>query len=553
MLFFHKLTSLGRSVAASEAPSCSSVAEHPVYARPGRQPISLRRTASVGLVPLVLLSTFLIARPCAAAQSTVSSLFCGTSTFTGAGTDNCTVTLAYARYRHGRTVSLSSSDPAVQVPASVYIPRRSSSASFTATVSAVSTTQAATISASEGGVTRTTTLQLDAAAPAWTIAASSLAFGGDNLNMPVSKSVLIQSTGTTPLTIRSGTVTGTGFSISGLSFPATLSPGQSATLTIKFDPTAAGADSGTVTLVSNAASGGTATIGLSGTGVAATTLHAVSCTSGSVTGATTDACSVTLTGAAPSSGLAVTLTSSNSAVKVPASVTVAAGATTAAFTATATAVTTTQTATITASAGGVSTTFALQLTAGSGPAWKVASSSIAFGNVSLNTTATQSVLISSTGSSALTISSGTISGTGFKDSGLTFPVTLNPGQSATLNIAFDPTTATTYSGTVKLMSNATTGGTVTLALTGTGQAASYSVDLTWDAPAPNGDAVTGYSVYRSSNGGTSYSLMNSAADANATYTDTTVTNGTSYKYYVESVDAKGNRSGPSNTWSIAIP
>lgn len=78
-------------------------------------------------------------------------------------------------------------------------------------------------------------------------------------------------------------------------------------------------------------------------------LSALTCGSGSLTGAGTDACTVTLTEAAGSGGFVVTLASSTGSVTVPASVTVAAGATTAGFTATASAVSSAQTATLTAS------------------------------------------------------------------------------------------------------------------------------------------------------------------------------------------------------------
>jgi len=281
-------------------------------------------------------------------------------------------------------------------------------------------------------------------------------------------------------------------------------------------------------------------------------LSGLSCSAGTLTGAGSDACTVSLTAAAPSGGFAVALASNNSSVTVPASVTAPAGATSAAFTATVAAVSTAQTATITATAGGVSKATALQLNATSA-AWTIASTSVPFGNVTVNTTSTQSVIISSTGTAALTISSGSVTGTGFSISGLAFPTTLNPGQSATLNISFDPTAAATDTGTVTLVSNAASGGTKTIALSGTGQATSYSVDLNWSAPGSSSDPVAGYKIFRSSDGGSTYQLLNSSPDANTTYTDSTVQSGGSYQYYVESVDAQGNASSPSNSWSATIP
>ncbi|HEV2277066.1 MAG TPA: fibronectin type III domain-containing protein, partial [Acidobacteriaceae bacterium] len=123
----------------------------------------------------------------------------------------------------------------------------------------------------------------------------------------------------------------------------------------------------------------------------------------------------------------------------------------------------------------------------------------------------------------------------------------------TLNVGFDPTAASSYTGTVTLVSNAASGGTATIALSGTGQSASYSVNLSWSAPTSSTDPVAGYNVYRSSNGGSTYQVVNSAVNTPTTYTDSGVQAGASYVYYIESVDAQGNQSAPSNTWSVTIP
>ena len=70
------------------------------------------------------------------------------------------------------------------------------------------------------------------------------------------------------MTINSATLTGTGFTMSGATFPVTLNPTQSVTLNVQFDPTAAGAVTGQLTIQSNSSTNGTAVIGLSGTGTA---------------------------------------------------------------------------------------------------------------------------------------------------------------------------------------------------------------------------------------------------------------------------------------------
>jgi hypothetical protein len=283
------------------------------------------------------------------------------------------------------------------------------------------------------------------------------------------------------------------------------------------------------------------------------TLSSVSCSSAAIIGAGSDSCTVTLSTPAGSGGFTVSLASSNSALTVPATVTVTAGATSAGFSATAAAVTTAQTATVSATAGGLTMTVALQLSV-SGPGLTIGSTTVSFGNVGLNTPATQTVTLTSSGTTALTISAETLTGTGFTMSGVTFPVTLNPGQTATLDLQFDPTTSGAATGSVTLTSNAIGAGTATIALSGTGVSATgYEVQLTWDAPTSSTDPVVGYNIYRAVSGSSSYTLLNSSVNDPTSYTDATVQDGTSYTYEVMSVDASGVQSAPSNTYTAAIP
>jgi hypothetical protein len=248
----------------------------------------------------------------------------------------------------------------------------------------------------------------------------------------------------------------------------------------------------------------------------------------------------------------VNLASNNSAVTVPASVTVAAGATSASFSATASSVSTSQAVTLTATAGSAAETAALQLNAAM-PTLSVNATSVAFGNVDLNTPANQSVTLSSTGSEPVTISAAAASGIGFSISGATFPLTLSPNQTVTLNVQFDPTVAGAATGQLTITSNSSTNGTDAIALSGTGEAQSYEVNLTWDAPASSTDPVAGYNVYRSPSGSSTYQLVSSVSNSQLAYIDNNVQVGQVYNYIVESVDASGNESVPSNMASVTIP
>ncbi len=485
-------------------------------------------------------------------EAVLSSLTCANGSITGAGTDSCTVTLTAAAGTGGQAVSLSSNNSAVVVPSAVTVAAGSSSASFTATISTVSTAQTATLTASSGGGIQTYGISLGvvAAAPTLALSATSVSLGTVAVGGTGAGSVTLTSSGTAAVTVSAGSVSGTGYTISGVSFPLILNSGQTAKLGIAFSPTAAGLVSGTVTLTSNSSTGTTSTISLSGTGQPVSS--GLSCTNGSITGAGTDTCTATLNAAAGTGGQAVSLSSNNAAVVVPSAVTVAAGATSATFTATISAVSTAQTATLTATSGGGTETYGISLGAAV-PTLKLQSTSIPFGDVTDGTPAYQSVILTSSGTVAVTVSAGSVSGTGYTISGVSFPTTLNPGQTATLQIEFDPTTPGVSDGAVTLTSNSSAGTTSTISLSGTGMALSYEVILTWDAPTDSSDPALGYNVYRAISGSSTYELLNSSLDATTTYTDSTVQNATAYVYYVESVDAAGNPAVPSNTYTVSIP
>ena len=497
-----------------------------------------------------------------AAQGALSALSCTSGSMAGAGTDACTVALNAAAASGGQNVNLSSSDPAVMLPATVTVPANATSVTFSATVTSVTTAQTATLTATAGSISKTFPLALGVNTPTFNLSANSLAFGNVTVNTAATpQSVTVTSTGTAPLQINAGTITtGKGFTMSGPTFPLTLNQGQKVTLTVNFDPTTAGAATGAITLASNSATNPSAVISLGGTGTAALgTLSALSCTSGSMTGAGTDACTVFLNAAAGSGGLNVNLSSSNLAVTLPATVTVPANATSVTFSATVASVTTAQTVTLTATSGTASKTVSLDLNAFI-PTLSLSTNSLAFGSVTVNTAATpQSVILTSSGTAPLIISAGTVTGAGFSMSGVGFPLTLNEGQTATLKVSFDPTTTKQVTGAITLISNSSTNPSAVISLSGTGGtvgAGSFQVNLTWDAPTDSSaPAVVGYYIFRAIAGSTMYQQLNPTGESETqtAYTDTTVASGTTYDYYVESVDSNGVESAPSSITSVPVP
>jgi hypothetical protein len=149
---------------------------------------------------------------------------------------------------------------------------------FAPTVSG-SVTGSLTISSNSTG-SGATTVSLSgtgtAASPQLTVSTATLSFGSVNVSSSATQSLTLTSTGTTAVTVNSASVSGTGFTLVGGSFPATLNPNQTLTLTAQFAPTTGGSDTGSLTISSNSTSGSTTTVSLSGTAVALS--HQVSLT-----------------------------------------------------------------------------------------------------------------------------------------------------------------------------------------------------------------------------------------------------------------------------------
>ncbi len=107
-----------------------------------------------------------------------------------------------------------------------------------------------------------------ASVPRITLSTTALSLGTVTLGSSSNVSVTLSSTGTAVLTIQSASLTGAGFSIVGGSFPITLNPGASTSVTVQFLPTVQGSATGVLTITSNSAVGATSTVGLTGTGAA---------------------------------------------------------------------------------------------------------------------------------------------------------------------------------------------------------------------------------------------------------------------------------------------
>ena len=83
----------------------------------------------------------------------------------------------------------------------------------------------------------------------------------------------------------------------------------------------------------------------------------------------------------------------------------------------------------------------------------------------------------------------------------------------------------------------------------------HKVTLSWTAPSPVGGSGTlaGYNIYRTLSSGGVYTLVNTATIATTSFTDTTVTPGTSYSYCATTVDSLNSESACGIPVAVTIP
>jgi len=257
-------------------------------------------------------------------------------------------------------LQVSSSNPSIaSVPNSVTIPAGLTTGGFNISTTSVTTQTVVTISVSGGGVTKTANLTINPEAPATPTAPSLLSpasnakvaqpinFDWSDVSGATSYELQIDDSSnfTAPLTL-SQTVNVSQATVTGL-------PAQRFFWRVRAFNSAGVAGPFSASRRFNAQAAATTTASLS----------AVSVSPSTVVGGTTAQGTITLTGAAPSGGAAVTLSSSNpSVVSVPASVTVAAGTSSAPFGVNTSSVTANTSITITATYAGITRTTTLTVT-----------------------------------------------------------------------------------------------------------------------------------------------------------------------------------------------
>jgi hypothetical protein len=319
---------------------------------------------------------------------------------------------------------------------------------------------------------------------ALSVSPSALSFGNVNTSSTATQALQLKNTGTANLTISGASINGNGFTASGMSFPATLTPGQSGALNIQYAPTATGAASGSISLVSSAPNS-PAVVALTGSGVNTPTytmtLSPSTVAFGNVNTGSTAAQTVTLTNTGNSSVTISQVSASGAGVSVSG---LSAGATVAPSQSVALSVTYSPTAAGAITGGGISVTNSQGISVSSGVSGAGVQAGITitpvsanFGSVVTGNTNSQTIQISNNGSANLTLSMATVSGSGFSLNGLSLPLTLMPSQSTSFNVQFAPTGAGAASGSVSVTSNAS-GTPSVIGLSGTGVAATNTLSVT---------------------------------------------------------------------------
>jgi hypothetical protein len=325
------------------------------------------------------------------------------------------------------------------------------------------------------------------AASQLTVNPSNINFGSVSLGSSQTQSVTLANSGGPKVTITQASPSGTGFSVSGLSYPVTLAGGQSVTCNVTFTPQSAGTDSGSVAIAfitesssgkghngATASSSTAVTLPVLGTGVTSGQLTAnpPSLGFGSVPVGNSQTLAETLTN---SGGTSVTISAASatgsgfaaSGLSLP--VTLSAG----------------QSVTFSvtfspASGGSVSGNLAITSNA-SNPALNVPLSgtgttpgqltanppSLGFGSVPVGNSQTLAETLTNSGGTSVTISAATTTSSAFTASGLSLPIALGAGQSVTFSVSFAPQSGGSATGSLVISSNGSNP-TLSVPLTGTG-------------------------------------------------------------------------------------
>lgn len=420
------------------------------------------------------------------------------------------------------------------------------------------------ISSDAGNTVGPVALSGSATAPVTlTLSASptSLSFGSVVVGNNATQNLLLSNTGNSAVTVSSGTASGAGFSIIAPAFPVVIAAGQSQQVSIRFAPSSSGNAAGSATFASNATNSPTV-VSLSGTGTAPVTPAQIAVSPGTISfgsvlvgSSGTQSLTVSNPGGSTLTVSQITLTGSGFTESGPATpFTIAAGQSqvlSIGFAPT-TAGSYTGSLAIVSNASNSVSPVAISGTGATVPVLtlSISPSSLSFGSVTVGNSSSLTATLTNTGNSTVTVFSGSATGAGFSIASPAFPVTINAGATRQVSISFAPQASGAVTGSASFVSNASNSPT-TASLTGTGAVAvQHTVALSWNAST---SVVSGYRIYRGTQSGGPYSVLNTTLNAGLTYTDSSVQSGQTYYYVVTAVDSSGNESVYSNQATAVIP
>jgi hypothetical protein len=292
-----------------------------------------------------------------------------------------------------------------------------------------------------------------------TVSPSSLNFSsvtvGTNQTLPAT----LTNSGGSSVTVTQATFSGSGYAMTGLSLPITLSAGQSVPFNVIFSPQSAGADNLSLSITSNA-SNPSLVVPISGTGATPGVLMvgAPSLNFGNVLVGSSQSLPESLTNSGGSSLIVTQATAgtdySLSGLTLP--LTLAAGQSASFSVAFASQSAGSENLNLVIANTGSSPALAISLTGNAVTAGTltITPASFSFGSVTAGSTQTLPAKLTNTGGSNVTITHATFSGSGYSTTGLNLPATLQAGQSASFNIVFAPPSAGPDNFTLSINSSA---------------------------------------------------------------------------------------------------
>ncbi|HUN62514.1 MAG TPA: choice-of-anchor D domain-containing protein [Candidatus Sulfotelmatobacter sp.] len=293
---------------------------------------------------------------------------------------------------------------------------------------------------------------------------ASVNFGQVAIGKPATQTVSVSNTGSVGINITQLTLSNSQFSVTGMTTPMALAVGQSGSFTIAVNATSAGTLTGTLTVQGSAGST-PVVVNLSATATSSQSqlsLSASSLSFGNVAVGTksTDNLVLNNTGTTDLTISMLTLAGSDFTISgITTPKTIAAGqSVTLAVTFTPTGTGNVTGSLAITSSDAANPTVTIPLTgAGSATATGQLSanpSSLSFGAVGTGTSNKKQIVLTNSGNAAVDLTAVTASGAGVTVSGVTLPLSLNPSQTTTLTVAFDPTQSGSVSGAIKIVSNA---------------------------------------------------------------------------------------------------